>query len=688
MRIKKYFIHLLLVAISMMLPANGFAQEKTFTPETLLSLYRISTPQISPNGQHFIYTRSIPNIQQNNNTNETCIGQVNSSADAQVILPASWKASSPSFLDDQHLAFLADGALWISDLQGNRTKISNLNFKIAAYLFSPDRKKVIVIHDAPLQNYVQQKHPDLTKATGKIFNDLMYKHWDEWVTTMPTPYIVEVEQNFQLTTNPKPLLPQGELYEVPQRPFGGMEQLSWSPDSKKIAYSCRKKWGLEYAVSTNTDIYIYDTTTEETENITEGMMGYDTTPTFSPDGKYIAWASMERDGYEADLNRLFIMDLKTKEKTFLTEGFERNMEQIQWDSDAKSIIFLTNDLGLNNLFRIQLQNKKISAITQYDMDDVTGFALNGKTLLYGLQSMRYPTDIYQVTLGKKDQHKSATKRTHENDSTLSNIPNITTEKRWITTTDGKKMLTWVVLPPQFNSQKKYPAILYCQGGPQSTVSQFWSYRWNLRTFASHGFIIVAPNRRGVPGFGKEWNEQISGDYGGQNMQDYLTAIDEVSKEPYVDKNHLGATGASYGGFSVYWLAGHHNKRFKAFFAHAGIFNLEAQYLETEEKWFANWDMGGAYWDKNNKVAQNTFANSPHRFVEKWDTPIFICHGEHDYRILASQGMMAFDAAKMRNIPARMLIYPDESHWILQPQNGLLFYRSFFEWMDQWLKPKS
>lgn len=685
MKTKNHHTLFFLLLMSVLTSTAGLAQSKEFTPEVLLSLYRLSSPQLSPSGKHFLYSRSLPDIVQNSISTETCIGNTDDKKDARVLLPADWKASSARFLDDEHVTYLSQGNLWIVDLGGNRQQISHVDFKISDYLFSPDRKKVVLIRELPIQNPVQRDYADLPKATGKIYDDLMYKHWDEWVETIPQPYLCEVKSGHLVSGEAIAILSQDEKYEVPQRPFGGMEQLSWSPDSKYLAYSCRKKVGLAYAVSTNTDIYLYDTEARITRNITEGMMGYDTTPAFSPDGRYIAWASMERDGYEADLNRLFLMDLSTGKKTFLSEGFERNIDQLEWADDSQSIVFQTNDLGLNNLFRIRLSNRKITPITRYEDADVSGFALRGNLLMYGLQSMKSPKDIYQLRLTKGDTWKSTLKRSSENDPKLAGIPNITVEKRWITTTDNKKMLTWVILPPHFDPQKKYPAILYCQGGPQSTVSQFWSYRWNLRTFASHGYIIVAPNRRGVPGFGKEWNEQISGDYGGQNMKDYLSAIDDLSKEPYVDRQRLGATGASYGGFSVYWLAGHHEKRFKAFFAHAGIFNLESQYLETEEKFFANWDMGGPYWEKDNAVAQKTFANSPHRFVDRWDTPIFICHGEYDYRILASQGMMAFDAARMRGIPTRMLIYPDESHWILQPQNGLLFYRSFFEWMDKWLK---
>ena len=666
---------------------SGRAQARSFTPEVLFSLQRISSPQISPDGKHFIYTRSVPNMPANSMESEVCLGVVEGSEPAKVLLSKDIKAHSAKFFDASHIVYISQGALMMCDLSGKSTKLSDFDFKVTDFLFSPDHTRVVVIREIPLKNEATEKNPDLKKISGRIYTDLMYKHWDEWVTSIPKPYLATVDQSGKVSKEVKPILGEDELYEVPQKPFGDVGQLAWSPDGKSLVYSCRKKVGLDYAVSTNTDLYLYDIATGSTRNITEGMMGYDQAPTFSPDGNYLAWTSMERDGYESDLNRLFIMDMKSGEKKFLTKGYERNMDQIAWADDSKSIVFLTNDMGLNNLFRIRLKDAKINPITTYEQDDVTGFALNGNTILYGMQSMRYPTDLYRITLSKQDKYKEAVKKTFENDEKLKDIPNITTEKRWITTTDGKKMLTWVILPPNFDPSKKYPAILYCQGGPQSTISQFWSYRWNLRTFASGGYILVAPNRRGVPGFGVEWNEQISGDYGGQNMKDYLTAIDEVKKEPYVDETRLGATGASYGGFSVYWLAGHHDKRFKAFFAHAGIFNLEAQYLETEEKWFANWDMGGSYWDKSNEIAQRTYATSPHRFVDRWDTPIFICHGEKDFRILASQGMMAFDAAKMRGIPAKMLIFPDESHWILQPQNGLLFYRSFLDWMDQWLKDK-
>ena len=473
---------------------------------------------------------------------------------------------------------------------------------------------------------------------------------------------------------------EGEPYEAPTKPFGGSEELSWSPDGKTLAYSSRKKTGLEYSLSTNTDIYLYDLSSGMTRNITEGNGGYDTHPRFSPDGSKISWISMERDGYEADLKRLFIQELKTGKKTFLTDGFEYDVDETVWSPDSKSIFFLATKHAEAQLWELALKGRKIRQITT-GMHDYTSLDLQAGSLLAGRQSYTLPTDLYLVDpkTGRADQ------LTHENKETLDRLSPISVEKRWVKTTDGGNMLVWVILPPNFDKTKKYPALLFCQGGPQSAVSQFFSYRWNMRLMAEQGYIVIAPNRHGVPSFGKAWNEQISGDYSGQNIQDYLTAVDEVKKEPWVDADRLGCVGASYGGYSVFYLAGVHQKRFKAFIAHAGIFNLEMQYMTTEEMWFANWDMGGAPWEKDNAVAQRTFANSPHKLVGNWDTPILVIHGERDYRILAGQGMAAFNAAKLRGIPAELLIYPDENHWILRPQNALLWQRTYFDWLDKYLK---
>jgi dipeptidyl aminopeptidase/acylaminoacyl peptidase len=377
---------------------------------------------------------------------------------------------------------------------------------------------------------------------------------------------------------------------------------------------------------------------------------------------------------------MFVMNLATSEKIYVTEKFDYNTDYLAWNDDNQSIYFVSCVEAKTHLFKAFFHTKEITQITKGDYD-YESFGIAGDKLIALRHSLSMPNEIYAVNIATGE----AKELSFENKEIMSQLTMGKVEERWIPTTDGKKMLTWVVYPPNFDPNKKYPTLLYCQGGPQSTVSQFWSYRWNLQMMAANGYIIVAPNRRGLPGFGQEWLEQISKDYGGQNMKDYLSAIDALAKEPYVNADKLGCTGASYGGFSVYWLAGNHNKRFKAFLSHAGIFNLEAQYLETEEMWFANWDLGGSFWDRSNSIAQRSYANSPHRFIEKWDTPIMITHGELDYRILASQGMMAFNAAKLKGIPARMLVYPNENHWISQPQNGVLFQREFFRWFDTYLK---
>ena len=420
-------------------------------------------------------------------------------------------------------------------------------------------------------------------------------------------------------------------------------------------------------------------------------MGYDTNPQFSPDGRHIAWQSMARDGYESDLNRLYVLDLEKKEKFCASGSFDTNVDSYVWASD--SLFYLTATWhGTTQIYSLGLNDWKEGKTPVKLTDglhDYASIALCGKNLIATRHSMSQADEIYVVAPGTaaKNQYAESRQLTHENQHIYDQLEMGRVEERWIKTTDDKEMLVWVIYPPQFDPKKKYPTLLYCEGGPQSPLSQFWSFRWNFQIMAANDYIVVAPCRRGMPGFGTEWNEAISGDYGGQCMKDYLTAIDEVSKEPFVDRDHRGCVGASFGGFSVYWLAGHHEGRFKAFIAHDGIFNMEMQYLETEEKWFANWDMGGAYWDLENETAQRTFANSPHKFVDKWDTPILCIHGEKDYRILANQAMAAFDAAQLRGIPSQLLIFPDENHWVLRPQNGVLWQRTFFAWLDKWLKPE-
>ena len=673
-----------LILTTFALPMTAQQHTQQMTPELLLTLPRVGSYALAPSGKQVVYNVSQPSIQDNNSRTSIYLINSDGTGRTELTAPSSSSEYTPRWSRDGKQIYFMRGtdqgmqlfARTLSD--GAERQLTAIDGGIVDYLFSPDETTLLYVQDIKARPVVTDVYPDLDKADARIIEDLMYKHWDEWVSTMPHPFIAKVTA--QPITEGLDLL-AGEPYEAPMRPFNGIEDIAFSPDGNLIAYACRKKTGLEYSLSTNSDIYLYNVTTGETTNVSEGLMGYDTNPVFSPDGRSLIWIGMEHDGYESDLQVMYLYDLAKKQYSPLTADFEYNISNPTWSADSKTIYFITCREALTHLYSYQLSNGKIKQITdgQYDY---TGFDMNDKGVcVASRQSMTYPTELYMVNL----KNGKTTVLTEEDKPMMSQLGDLTCEKRWMTTTDGGKMLTWVLYPPHFDKNKRYPSLLYCQGGPQNTISQFWSYRWNPRIMAEQGYIVILPNRHGVPGFGKAWNEQISGDYSGQNIQDYLTAADLMRQEPFIDPDRMGAVGASYGGYSVYYLAGVHEGRFSAFIAHAGIFNLEAQYLETEEKWFANWDMGGAPWEKDNATAQRTFANSPHKLVDKWDTPILIIHGEHDFRILASQGMMAFDAAKMRGVPTKMLLFPEETHWVLKPQNALLWQRTFFDWLDRWLK---
>ncbi len=653
------------------------------TPETLWAMGRIGSSCVSPDGKRIAYTVSYYSVKENKSHLVIYVMNADGSGNQLLTTTAASEGEPAWIKNGSKLAFLAPDAdgnsqIWEMNPDGSeRVQLSSFAGEIDGFKFSPDESKVLFISQVKYGERTVDKYPDLDKASGMVIDDLMYKHWDEWVQTVPHPFIADIEGG--KLTNERDIL-KDEPYESPMKPFGGIEQLAWSPDGKTIAYTCRKKTGREYALSTNSDIYFYDLETGKSVNKTEGMMGYDQNPVFSPDGKWLAWESMEHDGYESDKSRLFVMDVKTGEKKDVSAAFDQNSNGLKWSVDGQSIYFISCYHAVTQIYKADLKDGKIMPVTKGVHD--YGTVIPMKNQLIGVkQSMSKPDEIYAINASTGEEKELS----FENKDILDKLEMGKVEERWITTTDNKQMHTWVIYPPHFDPAKKYPTLLFCEGGPQSTVSQFWSYRWNFQIMAANDYIIVAPNRRGLPGFGYEWLKQISGDYGGQNMKDYLSAIDAVAKEPFVDKDKLGCVGASYGGFSVYWLAGHHQKRFKAFIAHDGMFNLPQQYLETEEKWFVNWDLGGAYWEKHNAIAQRSYANSPHLFVDKWDTPILIIHGEKDYRILASQGMAAFDAAVLRGVPAEMLIYPDENHWVLKPQNGILWQRTYFGWLDKWLK---
>ncbi|MCB2196587.1 MAG: S9 family peptidase [Bacteroidetes bacterium] len=650
------------------------------TPEVLWSFGRVSGVEISPDHKTMLFGVSFYDVEKNRGNREVFTMPVKGGEAVNITNTESGEYSAIWRPDGKKIGFLSTESgelqMWEMNPDGtDRTQISNVEGGLNGFKYSPDQSKVLYIKDVKLDQSVHDKYPDLPKAEARIETDLMYRHWDEWHDyTYSHVFIADYDETS--LSNSIDIM-EGERYDTPMEPFGGMEQINWSPDSKEVAYTCKKMVGKEYSLSTNSAIYIYNLDTKETKNITKGMMGYDVSPVYSPDGKMIAWESMERDGYESDQNRLFIMNIETGEKKDYTANFDQDVHGLVWTEDSKSVYFTSDYHARFQIYRLDVETEEIKQITHGDHNyrSVHPF---GDQLIGSKQSMTYPTEVFAINpeTGEETQLSFINKNLHDQ-LTYGKV-----EERWVKTTDNKDMLVWVIYPPNFDPEKKYPALLYCQGGPHGSVSQFYSYRWNFQMMAANDYIIVAPNRRGLPSFGKEWNDQISGDYGGQNMKDYFSAIDAVSKEPYVDENNLGAVGASYGGFSVFWIAGHHDGRFDAFIAHDGIFNFEAMYLETEEMFFVNWDIGGPYWDKSNK---ETYDNSPHKFVDRWDTPIMVIHGEKDYRIAYTQGMSAFNAAQLQGIPSKYLHFPYENHWVLSPQNGILWQREFFSWLDQWLK---
>jgi len=671
-----------------------------FDIEALEALGRVSAVQVSPATKKVLFNISYESVEQNRSNADLYVMNPDGSDLQRITRTAGSESNFVWINEGRQIAFTyaVEGVpqLFVMNADGStRKQVTKLEKGVEGFLFSPDEKKVMIISPIKFMREAKDLYEDLPDATGRVIDDLMYKHWDQWMTEIPHPFIGDFDGNE--VSNLADIMSDEPMYEAPMRPFGGSESFAWAPDSKSIIYVSRKKTGVDYAVSTNSDLYLYSLEDKTTRNLTEGMMGYDTAPAYSPDGKYVAWLSMEHDGYESDKNRIFLLDTATGEKRDLTANWDYTADAIAWNPDSRSLYFLAARDGVCPIFNMALDGT-VSVVAQGECDYAALAPVDEETLITLRHSMLAPNEVCAVKGGEVKQISNV------NTELLASLKMPRVERNMVPTTDGKEMLVWAVYPQDFDSTKTYPALLYCQGGPQQAVSQFWSYRWNLALMAANGYIVIAPNRHGLPGFGTEWNAQISGDYPGQNMRDYLAAVDFMKKRPYVDESHIGCTGASYGGFSTYWLAGNHEKRFAAFLAHAGIFNMEAQYLETEEMWFANWDMGdgakngpadtataydyGAFWKKDNAAAQRTFAMSPHRFVDKWDTPIMVTHGEFDYRILSSQGEMAFNAAKLRGIPAEMVIFPDENHWILKPQNAVMWQRLFFRWFDRWLKPQA
>lgn len=678
--LKKSLVPIIIVSLAY-IPYNTRAQAR-YTPELLWKLGRVSETQVSPDGRSILYGITWYDLTANKGNRDLYLLPVSGGQPCKVTSFAGSESNGIFRPDGKKAAFLSSESgssqIWEANPDGSDVKkVSDTDGDISGFAYSPDGTRILFTKRVKIDKTPNELYPDLSKANVRIEDDLMYRHWDSWSDYSYSHIFVASYSNGTIG-KAIDIMP-GERFDTPMLPWGGMEQICWSPDGKNIAYTCKKMTGKEYSLSTNSDIYVYNVVSGNTINISQSNKGYDQDPVFSPDGNKLVWRSMERDGFEADKDRIMICDLRSGLLTDYSVGFDQSSKNFTWSADAKSIFFISGHHGTEQIYRIDLSNRKIQQLTN-GVYDYVSICLAGDELIGIRQSMTEPSEIFKIT-----PQGNEVQLTFTNKEILKDVKSATVKSRWITTTDGKRMLVWVIYPPDFDPSKKYPTLLYCEGGPQSMVSQFFSYRWNFQMMAANDYIIVAPNRRGLPGFGQEWNDEISGDYGGQNMKDYFTAIDSLSSEPYVDKNRLGAVGASYGGFSVLWLAGHHEGRFKAFISHCGMFNLEDQYLTTEEMWFVNWDLGGPYWEKNNPKVDHSYANSPHLFVDKWDTPILIIEGENDYRIPFTQGMAAYNAAVLRGIPARYLHFPEESHWVLRPQNSVLWQREFFRWLDEWLK---
>ena len=631
----------IILIVSCFMGLTAATAQQVLTPEMLWKLGRVSPLGITKDGKSILFKVSTPSVEENKSNSKTYSIPINGGVATEI-------TETKELLIDKNLS--PDGKYILSHKE---VKIEKINGK--------------------------DIYPELDKSDVQVYNALDYRHWDTWNEGNHNHVgFAEVNKEDSFFD-----IMKDESFDSPQKPFGGDEDYVWSKDGKSIIYVSKKKSGTAYATSTNTDLYEYNLESKTTKNLTESNLGYDTHPTISPNGD-LSWLQMKRDGFEADKNDIIVrfkgIDIN------LTSGWDGTVDSFKWSEDGKKIYFIAPVDGTVQLFEVNFPGLTRIAITvrqittgDFDVTDIVGFS--GDKVILGRTDMNHAKELFSYDFKKK----TWLQLTKVNDETYSKLALPKFEKRYVTTTDGKKMLVWVILPPNFDKTKKYPTLLYCQGGPQGALSQFYSFRWNFSLMASQGYVVVAPNRRGMPGHGVEWNEQISKDWGGQVMDDYLSAIDDVAKESYVDKSRLGAVGASYGGYSVFYLAGMHNKRFKTFISHCGVFNLESMYGTTEEVFFTNWDIGGAYWETNNSAAQKSYNQfNPVKMVNKWDTPILIIQGGKDYRVPIGQGQEAFQAAQLQGIKSRFILFPDENHWVLKPQNAIVWQREFFGWLKETL----
>ena len=659
-------------ALAIAAPLLMNAQE-VMTPETLWKLRKISVQGVSPDHSLVVYRTSQTDLETEKNVHKNYL--LNTSSSQSVPFDLGKK----SFIqwDKNGIYALEDGKIYRSSDNGKSWKEFYTIGKDAQNIkVSPDGQKVAFSKEVQLEKiYSKDKYSDVPNSSAQVYTDLNHRHWDTWYAGKYNHiFVVSVKEN---SSAAKDLL-EGKAYDSPQKPFGGGEDFIWSPDAKHIIYVTKAKTGKEYAVSTNTDIFLYELETGKTSNLTEGMMGYDMNPKFSPNGKYLLWQSMARDGYEADKNDIYVMDWGNRSKTNLTKNWDDSVTgDVFWANDSQNIYFTAAFRGTKQLFTVN-QNKTVKQVTKGDFDVNAVFAQNKNSLLVNRNDAFHSPELYSVDL-KNGKMKQVT---DVNADFYQKLKLGHSELKMVKTTDGKEMGVWFHYPPNFDPNKKYPALLYCQGGPQSALTPYFSLRWNFSLMTANDYIVIAPNRRGMPGWGTKWNEQISQDWGGQSIQDYLSAADFAKELPYIDKNRMGAVGASYGGYSVLMLAGVHQNRFKTFISHNGLFDTKSWYGTTEELWFANWDMGGSPWDNPSSKSYTKF--NPSSYVNNWNTPIMIIQGNMDFRVPYEQGQQAFQVARLKNIKSKFLYFPDENHWVLKPQNALVWQREFFSWLKETL----
>lgn len=660
---------------------DAMIENRQMTPETLWAFGRLGSFAVAPDGKRIVYTTTHYDIPENSGFSDLYIMDADG-ANVKRLTATAARESAPAWLPSgREVAFLRDGILWnIDPDSGTERQVSHLREPVLGFLYAPAGDKILLVVAVKVEGYsAADRYPDLDKANALRYDDLMYRHWDAWKDGVYSHFHVSSLTSGGLVTEAEDIMP-GEPYDAPMKPFGGTDDAAWHPDGKTVVYACKKLSGTDFAFRTDANLYEYDTVSKRTRLLTPDSPGYDHHPLFSPDGSQLLWLSMRRAGFEADRERILVADRATGAVKDVSEALDASPGSLQWTGDGRALYFTAPHEEAHQIYRLDLRDGNMRRITD-GLHDYQNVQIAGDALIAARTTFVDPAEIFSV----RPADGSTRQLSFINGDLLENIDRPTFEKRFVTTTDNRRMVTWVIYPPAFDRTKKYPALLICTGGPQGVLGPSFSYRWNYMLMAAAGYVVVVPARRGTSGSGQEWCDAISKNHGTQEEQDLLSAIDAVAAEPWIDADRIGAAGASFGGYSVFRLAGVHGGRFKAFLAHCGIFNMEFMYATTEEMFFEEWETGGAPWDADNAVAQSSFARSPHLLVKQWDTPIMVVHGQKDFRVPYSQGMAAFNTARMLGVESRLLIFPAENHWVLSPQNAIVWQREFFAWFDHYLK---